>query len=101
MRRLLLPVLVIPLFASGGTLSAGLAEEASPPAPRPPVYVSSFDGYRRFADQPVDSWAAANARVRQIGGWRAYARESQTPIAPEPTSADTKSSSDGHASHHR
>jgi hypothetical protein len=101
MRRLLLPVFVVPLFALGATMSAGLAAEASTPAPRPPVYVSSFDGYRRFADQPVDSWAAANARVRQIGGWRAYARESQTAVAPEPTSADTKSSSDEHASHHR
>ena len=101
MRRLLLPVLGVPLFASGATLSTDLEIGASTPAPSSPVYVSSFDGYRRFADQPVDSWAAANARVRQIGGWRAYARESQTPVAPEPTSADTKSSSDEHASHHR
>ena len=36
---------------------------------------SAFDGYRRFADEPVADWRALNDTVGRIGGWQAYARE--------------------------
>ncbi len=41
------------------------------------AYRSAFDGFRRFADQPVGSWREANDTVGRVGGWRAYAREAQ------------------------
>ncbi|MEP7207032.1 MAG: hypothetical protein ABI920_08835 [Casimicrobiaceae bacterium] len=44
-----------------------------------PAYTSAFDGYRGFADQPVESWRAANDLVGRIGGWQAYARETRPP----------------------
>lgn len=40
-------------------------------------YVPAFTGYRAFADQPVIAWREANDTVGRIGGWQAYARESQ------------------------
>ena len=68
-------ILVLPLVASAQTAP-------SPPMAPPPVghasrYLSPFDGYRRFADQPPQNWVDANDLVRRIGGWQAYARESQ------------------------
>ena len=38
---------------------------------------SAFDGYRGFAEQPVESWQKANDAVGRAGGWKAYAREGQ------------------------
>ena len=51
-----------------------MAEKSLPPQP---AYASAFEGYKRYADQPVQSWQAANELVARIGGWHAYARESQ------------------------
>lgn len=48
-------------------------------------FESAFRGYRGYADEPVASWREANDQVRQIGGWRAYAREAQAPAAPAPS----------------
>jgi len=61
-----------------GASAAALAQAA--PSPGRPAsaaagYQSAFEGYRRFADEPVISWKAANERVGQIGGWRTYAKE--------------------------
>ena len=73
------------LFAAVATPVA-LAQQASVPAtPAAPAavagagsaYRSAFDGYRGFTDQPVGSWRKANDDVGRIGGWKAYARESQ------------------------
>lgn len=36
---------------------------------------SSFDGYRRDAEPRVAPWRASNDQVREVGGWRVYARE--------------------------
>ncbi len=38
-------------------------------------YRSAFEGYRRYADEPVTPWKAANDQVGRIGGWRTYAKE--------------------------
>ena len=70
------------LFAPAATPVA-LAQQASAPAAPAaaagarPAYRSAFDGYRGFTDQPVESWRKANDDVGRIGGWKAYARESQ------------------------
>lgn len=80
-------------------------------------YPSAFKGYRRFADEPTQDWKAANERVAQIGGWRAYAAEtagahaghgaaasSPTPVAPaspaQPASSPAAKPRPGHAHHH-
>jgi hypothetical protein len=44
--------------------------EAAPAAP-------DFEGYRPFSAEEVGDWRKANDTVREIGGWRAYAREIQ------------------------
>lgn len=53
------------------------AGKASDAAPSSSTYRSAFDGFRRFADQPVGSWREANDTVGRVGGWRAYAREAE------------------------
>jgi hypothetical protein len=43
------------------------------------TYKSPIEAYKAFIDEKVTSWKAANDKVGQIGGWRAYAREAQQP----------------------
>ncbi len=42
-------------------------------------YTSPVADYQAFVDEKVTSWKAANDKVGQIGGWRAYAKEAQQP----------------------
>ena len=96
--------LVVIAWTLFGGASAAAAAEGAAQAPPPARYDSVFSDYRRFADQPVGDWREANAVVGRIGGWRAYARESQrsAPAASrhdaEPT--DTPPGS-AHDAHHR
>jgi hypothetical protein len=53
----------------------------------PLVYRSAFDGYRKHADEKVDSWKAVNDNVGRVGGWRAYLKEAQQPDEPDSTAA--------------
>ena len=57
--------------------SRAAAAKASDAASSASTYRSAFEGFRRFADQPVGSWREANDTVGRVGGWRAYAREAQ------------------------
>jgi hypothetical protein len=92
------------------------AAAASTPAPGG-NFPSAFKGYRRFADEPTQDWKAANARVAQIGGWRAYAAEaagahaghdaaasSRVPASPaspaQPALSPATKPRPGHARHH-
>lgn len=50
------------------------------------VYQSSFQNYQRYSASDIQTWKQANDTVKDIGGWREYAKE----IAQEP---DTKPSS--------
>lgn len=50
-------------------------------------YVSPLADYQRFVDEKVLPWKAANDKVAEIGGWRAYAKEAQ---AVMPTSTPSK-----------
>ena len=71
---------------------AAVAQTAPPgPAPAQPEggYSSAFEGYRPFAADEVGDWRKANETVREIGGWRAYAREIQG--APQPGGAAQRS----------
>jgi len=42
-------------------------------------YRSVFDDYVAPGEDKLVSWRDANALVKEIGGWRVYARESQQP----------------------
>ena len=54
-------------------------------------YRSVFNGYQKFSDEPVAPWQQTNATVEKIGGWRAYAKETQQPDGDDKAgSPDTK-----------
>jgi hypothetical protein len=40
-------------------------------------YTSPIADYQKFIDEKVLDWKAANDKVAEIGGWRAYAKEAQ------------------------
>jgi outer membrane protein TolC len=40
-------------------------------------YTSPITDYQKFVDEKVLPWKAANDKVAEIGGWRAYAKEAQ------------------------
>lgn len=42
-------------------------------------FESVFDGYQSYRHQSVAPWKQANERVKEVGGWRAYAREAAEP----------------------
>ena len=50
------------------------------------VYQSSFKNFQRYSASDIEAWKLANYTVKDIGGWREYAKE----IAQDP---DTKPSS--------
>ena len=72
-------------------------------------YASPIADYQPYVDEKIVSWKAANDKVEQIGGWRAYAKEAQRPESspdntPIPASkADSKmndaTKTDPHAGH--
>ena len=69
-------------------------------------YTAPIADYQTFVDEKVTSWRAANDKVGQIGGWRAYAKEAQQPentptLAPNvaPTDAKPVAKPDPHAGH--
>lgn len=68
-------------------------------------YASPIADYQPYVDEKIVSWRAANDKVGQIGGWRAYAKEAQQPDnTPIPASkADSKmndeTKTDPHAGH--
>ncbi len=90
--------------------SAGVAEaralQSSARAPANDVaYRSALTGYRAYQDESVAPWPEANERVRQIGGWQAYGRESREALRapaskPQRPTGPPSPSTDGHDAHH-
>ena len=39
------------------------------------VYQSSFQNYQRYSASDIKTWKQANDTVKDIGGWRAYAKK--------------------------
>jgi hypothetical protein len=77
-----------------GCCATAVAHAQSPPAAQPaaapPLYRSALEGYRPFADWKVAPWKDSNETVRQVGGWRAYAREGReaaSSAAPAPAAS--------------
>jgi hypothetical protein len=51
------------------------------------IYQSSFLNYQRYSASDIQSWKQANDTVKDIGGWRAYAKEitqdqNEKPVVP-------------------
>jgi hypothetical protein len=63
------------------TAAAQPAPAAAQAAPKPPAsgvdwhYASPITGYQGYRNTPIDAWSASNQTVKEIGGWRAYAKE--------------------------
>ena len=52
--------------------------------PAPVVQKPIQTGYQTFnANEPLTDWRVANNTVRDIGGWRVYAREAAANAKPE------------------
>jgi len=75
----------------GLMVPCAIGQQVSPspamPASQASGYRSVFDGHRGFDDQPVRPWRESNDLVGRIGGWQAYARESQGIAAPAPAAS--------------
>ena len=73
------------LFLGLSALAACLplsAQTTAAVAQASPAYQSAFEGYRPFEAGDVQDWRKSNDTVREVGGWRAYAREMQGPAEP-------------------
>jgi hypothetical protein len=52
-----------------------LAQDTVLPPMLEPVYRSVFETYQPMSEPKLTPWRAANDTVREVGGWRAYAKE--------------------------
>jgi hypothetical protein len=53
----------------------GQTQDTALPPVQEPVYHSVFAGYQVMSELKLTPWPAANDTVREVGGWRAYAKE--------------------------
>jgi len=81
-------VVLLTCFYSGNAFTQSEIKPEVSKAEKPIelVYESSFQNYQRYSASDVQAWKQANDTVKDIGGWREYAKE----IAQDP---DTKPSS--------
>ena len=75
------PALPAKAGLSRGVLPGAVESPQAPAATEPVV----FANYQAYADAPVLPWRESNDRVRQVGGWRAYARQAQSGEASDGT----------------
>ena len=52
------------------------------------VYQSSFKNYPRYSASDIEAWKQANDTVKDIGGWREYAKEIAEDSDTKPSSAN-------------
>ena len=52
------------------------------------VYESSFQNYQRYSASEIQAWRQANDIVKDIGGWREYAKEIAEDSDTKPSSAN-------------
>lgn len=73
------------------------ADPLDPRAAAPAVtHRSAFADYKPQTEQAVGDWREANDTVGRVGGWRAYARESQ---GATPADAGSNAKPAGHQQH--
>ncbi len=77
------------LLCCAGTLTAYAQHPHHAPTkpaaemPTPVVQKPIQTGYQKFnANEPLTDWRVANNTVRDIGGWRVYAREAAASAKP-------------------
>ncbi len=92
--RRLIKAILINAMCSGLLLAWTLpltAQAKDAPLSDALTYRSVFEGYQAYTREKQPEWQQANERVRQIGGWRVYARESEEPAkeSAPPTPATT------------
>jgi hypothetical protein len=75
-------VLLAALCASALSQASGQSAPPASAASAPTLgHRSAFEGYRPFAAEETQPWRQSNDTARDIGGWRAYAREMRAPAA--------------------
>lgn len=75
--------LVAPGAVAQATRSTPPVDPADPRATTAPLqHRATLSSHRPTASTEPGDWRAANDAVGRIGGWRAYAREAQAPVAP-------------------
>ncbi len=79
--------LAVSLVAGAQTAASAPSQQAAPATAQAAPYSSAFEGYRPFSADEVGDWRKANETVREIGGWRAYAREIQGGSQAQPGAA--------------
>lgn len=52
------------------------------------IYQSSFQNYQRYSASDIEAWKQANDTVKDIGGWREYAKEITKNQDTKPPSAN-------------
>ena len=52
------------------------------------VYESSFQNYQRYSASDIQAWKKTNDSVKDIGGWREYAKEIAKATDTKPSSAN-------------
>ena len=52
------------------------------------IYQSSFQNYQRYSASDIEAWKQANDTVKDIGGWREYAKEIAQDLDTKPSSAN-------------
>lgn len=50
-------------------------------------YQSSFQNYQRYSASSVQPWKQSNETVKDIGGWRAYAKEITQDAGAKPSTS--------------
>jgi len=56
----------------------------------PLSFRSAMEDYKAFTEEKPIPWKQANETVQQRGGWRAYAREGESPPKSAPTATPPK-----------
>ncbi len=66
------------LSALAASLPLAAQTASTPSKPAESEYQSAFEGSRPFEAGEVQDWRKSNDTARDVGGWRAYAREMRT-----------------------
>jgi hypothetical protein len=96
-----------PRILGAALFAAATATLAQQPAARL-EYRSAFEDYRPHGETDLKDWRSANDTVRDVGGWRTYAREAadaDPAAAPPPDAAPAaaqpaRPASGPHEGHH-
>jgi len=83
-------VVLLTCFYSGNAFSQSEIKPEVSKAEKPIelVYQSSFQNYQRYSASDILTWKQANDTVKDIGGWREYAKEIAKDQDTKPSSAN-------------